>query len=99
MNAAPPSVRRSCSLRATHGLLAVARNPEIRVWQIAEDVGVTGRSAYRLLADLVAAGYVRRSRVGTRNHYELNAKQPLSDPIAGPHTLGDLIAFVEDEEP
>lgn len=79
-------------------LLALARDPEIRVRQIAEDAGVTGRSAYRLLADLVAAGYVRRSRVGRRNHYELDPDQPLGDPIAGEHTLGDLIAFTEDEQ-
>jgi DNA-binding transcriptional ArsR family regulator len=80
-------------------LLALARDPEIRVRQLAEAAGVTRRSAYRLLADLVAAGYVRRTRVGRRNHYELDPDQPLADPIAGQHTLGDLIAFSEDEEP
>jgi DNA-binding transcriptional ArsR family regulator len=79
-------------------LLALARDPEIRVRELAEAAGVTRRSAYRLLADLVAAGYVRRKRVGRRNRYELDPDQPISDPIAGPHTLGDLIAFAEDEE-
>jgi DNA-binding transcriptional ArsR family regulator len=80
-------------------LLALARDPEIRVSQLAVAVGVTRRSTYRLLADLVAAGYVRRTRVGRRNHYDLDPDQPLSDPIAGKHTLRDLIAFAEDEEP
>lgn len=57
-----------------HGatLLAVADDPEIRVADLARKVCVTERTAYRLLADLNAWGYVRRVRVGRRNHYEVN---------------------------
>jgi DNA-binding transcriptional ArsR family regulator len=80
-------------------LLALARDPEIRVKQMAEEAAVTQRSAYRLLADLVAAGYVRRRRIGRRNHYELNTDQTLADPVAGEHTLGELMAFTEDQAP
>ena len=57
-----------------HGatLLAVADDPEIRVADLARKVGVTERTAYRLLGDLNAWGYVRRIRVGRRNHYDVN---------------------------
>ena len=57
-----------------HGatLLAVADDPEIRVADLARKVGVTERKAYRLLGDLNTWGYLRRVRVGRRNHYEVD---------------------------
>lgn len=35
-------------------------------------VGITERAAQRIVADLVAAGYVDRERIGRRNHYRMN---------------------------
>ena len=57
-----------------HGamFLALADDPEIRVADLARKVGVTERTAYRLLGDLNTWGYVRRVRVGRRNHYEVD---------------------------
>jgi DNA-binding transcriptional ArsR family regulator len=75
-------------------LLAIARNPELRVEQIADQVAVTKRSVYRILADLVEAGYLRRRRTGTRNLYELDSDLPLGDPLVEDHTTGDLLSLV-----
>jgi DNA-binding transcriptional ArsR family regulator len=75
-------------------LLAVAQNPELRVGEIADAVGIAVRSAYRILAELVEAGYLRRTRVGRRNRYELNRDLPLGDPVVGEHTLRELLSFI-----
>jgi DNA-binding MarR family transcriptional regulator len=62
-------------------LLAVAHDPELRVAEIAEAARITERSAYRILSDLVEAGYLRRTRVGRRNRYELARDLLLGDPL------------------
>jgi hypothetical protein len=79
----------------TRVFLAVAQDPELRVEQIAEAAGITERSAYRILADLVEAGYLRRTRVGRRNHYEVVSGLPLGDPVVEEHTADELLSLVE----
>jgi hypothetical protein len=76
-------------------LLAVAQDPELRVEKIAEAACVTERSAYRILADLVAAGYLRRRRAGRRNRYELDRDLPLGDPTVEEHTTDDLLSLID----
>jgi len=65
------------------------------VGEIAEAAGVTERSAYRILADLADAGYLRRIRAGRRNRYELDRDLPLRDPTVGAHTANDLLSLIE----
>ena len=79
-------------------LLAVASNPDASVVEIADTVEITERSAYRVLADLQRAGYVRRSRKGRQNRYEINSALPLGDPTVGNGLVGDLLKLVVEEE-
>jgi len=79
-------------------LLAVARNPDASVSEIAEVAEITERSAYRVLADLQQAGYVRRSRKGRQNRYEINRTLPLRDPIVGHGLVRDLLKLVVEED-
>jgi DNA-binding MarR family transcriptional regulator len=58
-------------------LLCIAEDTGVRMSDIAERVGVTERAVQRIVADLVDAGYLTRSRVGRRNHYEINDELPL----------------------
>ena len=50
-----------------HVLIHLASNPESRVRDLAESVGVTERSVMKILSDLEADGYVTRTRLGRRN--------------------------------
>jgi hypothetical protein len=75
-------------------LLTVARHPEATVAEVARAARITERSAYRMLADLQQAGYVRRRKVGRHNSYEIDPKLPLRDPILENELVGDLIALV-----
>ena len=54
-------------------LLCIARDPEVRIRDIAQVVGITERAAQRIVADLIATEYVDRERIGRRNHYRLNS--------------------------
>lgn len=80
-----------------HGraLLCIARTPDARARDIAEEVGVTERSAQRLIADLVGSGYVERTRVGRRNQYRVNRTAKVAHP-RGDKELGAVLdAFLE----
>jgi MarR family len=94
------STLRSWNFITTHAqvLLAVARNPDATVADIAETTEITERSAYRLLADLQQAGYVQRSKKGRQNSYEINRALPLRDPAIGNGLVGDLLKLLVEED-
>jgi DNA-binding transcriptional ArsR family regulator len=79
-------------------LLALARNPQATVAELAEAAQITERSAYRVLADLQQAGYVRRRKVGRHNSYEINPSLPLLDPTIENELVTDLLRLAGDEE-
>ncbi len=51
-----------------HVLVALARDPDARMRDVAEQVGITERSVQHLVHDLVEEGCLRRQKVGRRNH-------------------------------
>ena len=55
-----------------HVLVEIARNPEARIRDISEVVGLTDRSVQAIVADLEAAGYLTRTRTGRRTRYTVN---------------------------
>lgn len=61
----------------TQVLLCIARNPDVRLRDVADQVGITERAAQKILADLVEAGFVDRERQGRRNRYVINADAPM----------------------
>lgn len=74
-----------------HVLLCVAAEPDLRVRDVAERVGVTERAAMRILADLVAGGYLERLRVGRRTHYRLQLDRPLRHPVESSQAVRVLV--------
>lgn len=65
----------------SHVLLCIAANPDILTRDIADLVGITERSAQRIISELEEAGYVSHHKVGRRNHYEVHANRPLRHPL------------------
>jgi len=53
-------------------LVCLARDPDVRVSDVAKLVGIKERAVQRILAELRAAGVVDSTRVGRRNRYEIN---------------------------
>jgi hypothetical protein len=81
----------------TQVLLCIARDPQIRLRDIADAVGVTVGSAQRILADLVEAGYVQRERHGRRNRYLINREAPMRRHVAqAGQDIGGLLDLLRD---
>jgi DNA-binding transcriptional ArsR family regulator len=76
-----------------HVLLAVAREPDARVQEIAAVVGLSERAALTVLADLEEAGYLTRSRVGRRTHYAVLAHRPFRHPASAGHEVDELLSI------
>src|SRR5689334_21564521 len=72
-------------------LLCLAATPDIRLRDVAERVGITERSAQRILAKLVAAGYVAPVREGRRNRYTIDREHAMRHTAQVGHEIGALL--------
>ena len=72
-------------------LLAIARDPGIRLRHIAAALGMTERTAYAIVTDLTRAGYVAKHKDGRRNRYQIQAHLPLREPASQQATIGELL--------
>jgi DNA-binding MarR family transcriptional regulator len=80
-----------------HVLLCIARDPDSRVWEIAEHVGISERGAHQIVADLVTAGYVKRARVGRRNRYAIEEKSALEQGPVHHRKIASIVALLGPE--
>jgi Mn-dependent DtxR family transcriptional regulator len=78
-----------------HVLEAIATDPTIRLRDIAQEVGITERTAAQIVNDLEEAGYLTKTRDGRRNQYEVHEELPLRHPQHHHRTVGQLIRFLE----
>ena len=77
-----------------HVLLLLAKEPEIRLRDVAERVGITERAVQRIVADLEASRYIERLRTGRRNRYKVHPEMPLRHPIEAHRKIASLIHLV-----
>lgn len=75
-------------------LLCIARDPGIRLRDIADRVDITERSAYGIVLDLAEAGYIVKEKAGRRNRYLVQAHLPLPDPSTRERTVGEVLALL-----
>jgi len=79
-------------------LLCIARDPGIRLRDIASRVGITERSAYAIVLDLAEAGYIVKEKTGRRNHYQIQQHLPLPEPSSRERTVGEVLALLAGTE-
>jgi DNA-binding Lrp family transcriptional regulator len=82
-------------------LLCIAHDPGSRLRDIAETVGVTERSAHRIVTELVEDGYVVRERIGRRNVYKVKPELPLRHSLTEEtkeRRIGDLLEVLLGED-
>jgi DNA-binding IclR family transcriptional regulator len=77
-----------------HVLVCLADNPDARLRDVAERVGITERTAFRLIGELEEAGILERAREGRRNHYVINTEAHLRHAIEQHCTVGDLLETI-----
>ena len=78
-----------------HVLICIARDPGVRLRDVAARVGITERAAQRIVADLVAAGYLTSTREGRRNRYRVDETLPLRHPLERDHRIGEILAVLD----
>ena len=83
----------------TQVLLCIARDPDTRLRDIAETVGITERAVQRIVADLMESGFVSRDRVGRRSRYTLNREARMRHPAQFDHEIGEMLDLLELEKP
>ncbi len=95
-----PAARPSWTFLTNHAhvLLCLSREPEVRMREIAERVGITERAVQRIVANLEEAGHLVRIRQGRRNHYRIRAELPLRHPIERHVRVSALLDFVLGED-
>ncbi|WP_084965767.1 helix-turn-helix transcriptional regulator [Thermoactinospora rubra] len=72
-------------------LLEIARDPQVRLRDIAARIGITERAVQGIVTDLHEAGYLTRTKVGRRNHYTLNLDQSFRYPTEAGLPVGLLV--------
>jgi DNA-binding IclR family transcriptional regulator len=77
-----------------HVLVCVADDPELRLRDMAGRVGITERTALRLVTDLEEANIITRVKEGRRNRYLINSKAHLRHPIESHCTVGELLRTI-----
>src|SRR5580658_7646347 len=77
-----------------HVLTLIAQQPDIRMREIAANVGITERAVQRIVDDLTTGGYIVVTKDGRRNRYEIRNDHPVGHALDQHRTLGDLVQIV-----
>jgi len=77
-----------------HVLLTISRDPQITMRNVAVAVGITERATQKIVADLVAAGYLAKTRTGRRNSYIVATGRPFRHPLTAGHDLDELLVVL-----
>lgn len=77
-----------------HVLVCLADNPDARLRDVADKIGITERTAFRLISELEEAGVLERAKEGRRNRYLINTDTHLRHAIEGHCTVGELLETI-----
>jgi DNA-binding MarR family transcriptional regulator len=82
------------TLLSTHArvLVEIARDPDVRIRDLAAECDMTERAVQRIVADLEQAGYLSHTRVGRRNRYTVNTDQTFRHHAHADYPVGPLLA-------
>jgi len=72
-------------------LVCIAHDPGVRLRDIAAALGITERSAYGIVTDLVDAGYIVKDKDGRRNRYQIQGHLPLRESVGRERTIGEVL--------
>jgi hypothetical protein len=75
-------------------LLRTAREPGVRLRDIAASLGITERSAYGIVTGLAAADYVVKQEDGRRSRYQIQAHLPLPRTTSQQPAVGEVPALL-----
>jgi len=77
-----------------HVLVCLAKNRQVRLRDVAFEVGITERAVQKIVRDLQEAGFLTVSKQGRCNRYKINKRKSLRHSLESSCTVGKLLALV-----
>lgn len=77
-----------------HVLWCIYRDPELRLRDVAQLVGITERMVQRIVMELGVAGYLTIEKQGRRNTYRLHVDRPLRHSLESHCQVGELLSLM-----
>jgi DNA-binding IclR family transcriptional regulator len=75
-----------------HVLICIAGRSDIRLSEVADQVGIGERAVHRIVHELEAAGYLTVVKEGRRNLYEIDLDRPLRHPLESHQHVRAIVA-------
>ena len=75
-----------------HVLVCVAKNPDVRLSEVAALVGIRERTVHRIVHELIDSGYISVTKDGRNNVYSVDLDKPLRHPLEAAHNIQAIIA-------
>ena len=72
-------------------LASIAKNPDKTTREIGDEVGVTERTAHKIIMELEKDGYITKTRVGIKNTYRIYPELPIKTADSA---VGDLLELL-----
>ncbi len=96
-NSPPADGGRRWAFLSSHAqvLLCLGRSPDLRIRDVATQIGLTERMVQLILRDLVEEGYVTCTRIGRRNRYEVHTEQPMRHPFVAHREIRTLLELLD----
>lgn len=90
----------ACKILTNHGhvLRHLHAHPDEPLRKVALAIGVTERAVQIIVADLEAAGYLSRRKVGRQNQYTLETARLLQHPLEQSHSVGSFLNWAHPME-
>lgn len=77
-----------------HVLLVLYKQPDARIRDMAEQVGITERAVQKILAELGEIQVIKINKVGRRNSYSIDESVHLKHPMEEKHNIGTLLSIL-----
>ena len=77
-----------------HVLVCLSRHREVRLRDVATEVGITERAVQKIVRDLHDAGYLAVSKQGRCNRYRINRRKTLRHSLESHCTVGRLLTLI-----
>ena len=82
-----------------HVLVCLARDPDVRMREVAEAVGITERAVQQIVRDLVNEGFVDKEKSGRRNRYRVRRRAHFRHDLEADVDLGSFLDLVLGADP
>jgi len=80
-----------------HVLLFLSQDPEVRLRDVAAQVGITERAVQKIVRDLQDGGMLTVTKHGRRNRYRIHMRENLRHELEEHCTVGQLVALIGED--